>query len=205
MKKIIVSILIVLIFPALCLAAEKVNWKKVDSDARAVATGDEIPVYYMTGLPDIDSAHKCFTYDVRLKFEESDIVLLRNMIDQKKGKGVEEVEVARIRYADIKDLLFGYDAIYASQEEALPTAQKLTCQNQQLTMVLQIMKSPVAILFDKDGKRISFVVTAPDQAALALYRGLADRAKLKVKTPLAYRGIVKQRAKLDPPPPEGER
>ncbi len=30
-------------------------------------------------------------------------------------------------------------------------------------------------------------------------------AKLTVKTPLVYKGIVKVRAQLEPPPPENER
>lgn len=205
MKKILFPILFIALISSASLAAEKVNWRRVDMPTEPVATGDSIPVVYLTGLPDIDDKTPCYTYSVRLRFDERDIVLTRNQIDQKKGKGVEEVEVSRIPYSAVKDLLFGYDAAYAAQENKLPTARAMMCNNQRLVMTLQIMKSPVVIFFEKDGRPISFVVAAPDPKALRLYRGLADRAKLKIKPPLAYKGIVKQRAKLDPPPPDNER
>ncbi len=202
MKKIVFSFLCILLMESVCHAE---NWRRLDASTRPVAAGDEIAVAYVTGLPDIDQSTPCYQYNVRLSFEQSDVVLKRNMIDQKKGRGVTEVEVARIPYASIKDLLFGYDAAYAAQEDKLATAQKEICNNQRLVMVLQMIKSPVVIMFQKDGKPISFVVTAPDGEALRLYQGLAERAKIKVKPPLAYKGIVKQRAKLDPPPPDSER
>ncbi len=205
MKKFIFSFLIILIIESVCLAGSKVNWRRVEGTPSPVATGDEIAVAYLTGLPEIDRQTTCFSYNVRLAFDDSDIVLKRNMIDQKRGKGIEEVEITRIRYADIKDLLFGYDAIYAAQEGELPTANERLCNNQKLTTFMQIIKSPVVIMIGKGDKRVSFVVSAPDNSAVRLYYGLADRAKLKVKTPMAYKGIVKERAKLDPPPPDSAR
>lgn len=205
MKKIAFTIIVVFLLGSVCYAAAKVNWKRLEMGTGPVATGDEIAVRYLTGLPEIDQESPCYSYKVRLAFDENDLVLKRNMIDQKRGRGLKEVELVRMRYSDIKDLLFGYDATYAAQENKLPTAQKLICGNQKLTILMQRMKSPLVIMMEKDGKRISFVITAPNRDALRLYRGLAERAKVKIKTPLAYRGIVKQRAKLDPPPPDGER
>lgn len=202
MKKLVFALLCLLLLESVGHAQ---NWRRVEMESRPVAPGDEIRVTYLTGLPEIDQSTNCYTYTVRLAFEQNDVVLKRNMIDQKKGHGVEEVEVARIPYSAIKGLLFGYDVAYAAQEGKLPTAQQQYCNNQKLIMVLQILKSPVAILFEKEKKPISFVVAAPDPDAVRLYRGLADRAKVKIETPLAYKGIVKQRAKLDPPPAESER
>jgi hypothetical protein len=90
--------------------------------------------------------------------------------------------------------------------DQLPTAQKRICNSQNLTTFLQMPGgAPVAIMFMKDGKPVSFVVRAPNEAAARLYLGLADKTKIKVKTPLAYKGIVKVRDKLEPPPPESER
>lgn len=205
MKKLALSLLVVIACASVGQAADKVNWKRIDAKAATASIGDQISVLYITGLPEIDGAHTCYTYSVRFEFGPDDLILERNMIDQKKGRGVEEVEVTRIPYAAIRELLFGYDAIYAAQEGALPTAQKVTCNDLPLKVSMQVLKSPLAILFDRDGKRISAVVAARDKDALALYQGLADRTRLKVKTPLVYKGIVKQRGQLDPPPPEGER
>ena len=205
MKNILLACLSLILLTSSVLAADKVNWRRVDAEAKPVAAGDEIAVTYLTGLPDIDQSTPCYSYSVRLAFDERDVVLKRNRIDQTRGKGVEEVEVARIPYASIKDLLFGYDAAYAAQEGKLATAQQRYCNSQNLVMTLQILKSPVAILFEKDGRPISFVVVAQGDNAVRLYQGLASRAKLKAKTPLAYKGVVKQRAKLDPPPPDAER
>ena len=205
MKTILLSCLVLILLTSGLFAADKVNWRRVDREAAPVAAGDEIAITYLTGLPEIDQSTPCYQYSVRLAFDERDAVLKRNRIDQARGKGVEEVEVARIPYASIKDLLFGYDAAYAAQEGKLPTAQQRYCNNQNLVMTLQILKSPVAILFEKEGRPISFVAAASDANAVRLYQGLASRAKLKAKAPLAYKGVVKQRAKLDPPPPDGER
>ncbi len=202
MKKLIFALLCLLLLES---AAHAQNWRRVESKAPPATVGDEVRVTYLTGLPEIDATTNCYAYNVRLVFEQSDLVLKRNMIDQKKGRGVEEVEVARIPYASIKELHYGYDTAYAAQEEKLATAQKQYCNNQKMIMALQILKSPVAILFEREKKPISFVVAAPDDDAVRLYRGLAERAKVKAKTPLAYKGVVKQRAKLDPPPAEGER
>jgi len=203
MKKIFILFFLIFLFPSLCLA---VNWKRVDMEGKAAAKGDKVSVAYVTGLPEIDHSTPCFQYSVWLEFDENDVVLKRNMIDQKKGKGVEEVLIMRIKYSDIKDLLFGYDVAYASQMNELPTAQKQICNSQNLTTFLQMPGgAPVAIMFGKDGKPVSFIVRAPNQDALRLYRGLADMSHLKVKTPLVYKGIVKVRAQLEPPPPESER
>lgn len=203
MKKILTLFFLFFLFPSLCLA---VNWKRVETGGKVPSTGDKVSVAYVTGLPDIDHSTPCFQYGVWFEFGDSDIALKRNMIDQKKGKGVEEVEIMRFKYSDIKDLLFGYDVAYASQENGLVTAQKLICNNQKLTTFLQMPGgAPVAIMFMKDGKPVSFVVRAPNEAAARLYLGLADKTKIKVKTPLAYKGIVKVRDKLEPPPPDNER
>lgn len=203
MKKILTSFFLVLLFPSLCLA---VNWKRVEMSGKVPSAGDKITVAYVTGLPEIDQSTPCFQYSVWLEFGDGDIALKRNMIDQKKGKGVEEVLIMQIKYSDIKDLLFGYDAVYAAQMDQLPTAQKRICNSQNLTTFLQMPGgAPVAIMFMKDGKPVSFVVRAPNEAAARLYLGLADKTKIKVKTPLAYKGIVKVRDKLEPPPPESER
>lgn len=202
MKKILFSFLLIILFESVSLAA---NWQRIDMSTAPVAPGEAIAVQYLTGLPEIDKTTACFSYNVKLAFDDRDLVLKRNMIDQKKGKGVEEVEILRIRYADIKDLLFGYDAIYAAQEGELTTAQERFCDNQKLTTFMQRIGAPLAILMVQGGKPVSFVLGAPSESALRLYRGIADRAKVKIKPPLIYRGIVKERAKLEPPPPEGER
>jgi len=203
MKKIFTIAVVAFLFPSICLA---VNWKRVEMDGKDAAKGDKVSVLYVTGLPEIDHSTRCFQYSVWLEFEDNDVVLKRNMIDQKKGKGVEEVEIMRFKYSDIKDLLFGYDVAYASQMNELPTAQKQICNSQNLTTFLQMPGgAPVAIMFMQGGKPVSFIVRASNEDALRLYRGLADMAHLKVKTPLVYKGIVKVRAPLEPPPPESER
>lgn len=204
MKKIVFAFILVLILGSVAYAA-KVNWKRLDMETGPVATGDAVAIRYLTGLPEIDQKSPCFSYNVKLAFDDKDLVFKRRMIDQEKGKGLTDVEIMRMKYADIKDLLFGYDAIYAAQEGELPTAQPLICGNQKLTLLMQRMKSPVAIIMERDGKRISFVFWAPNRDALRLYRSVAGRANVKIKTPLAYKGIVKSRAKLVPPPPNGER
>lgn len=202
MKKIVFAFLCILLLESVCHAD---NWKRLDTNVKPVATGDEIGVLYVTGLPEIDQSTTCYQYNIRLAFDQNDVVLKRNMIDQERGHGIKAVEVARIPYASIKDLIFGYDAAYAAQEDKLPTAQKEICNNMRLVMALQMIKSPVVIVFEKDKKPISFVVTAPDNDAVRLYEGLAERAHIKAKAPLAYKGIIKQRAKLDPPPADSER
>jgi len=204
MKKIFFASVIVLVLSSVCHAA-KVNWKKLDMVTGPVPAGEEIGVRYVTGLPEIDAKSMCFSYSVKLVFEDKELVLKRRMIDQEKGRGLTDVEIARMKYSDVKDLLFGYDAIYAAQEGELPTAQQMICGSQKLTVFMQMWKSPVAIMMDRDGSKVSFVVTADNRAALKLYRGLADRANVKIKTPLAYKGIVKERARLEPPPPEDQR
>ncbi len=204
MRRIVLTSIMVLVLASVCHAA-KVNWKKLDMETAPVATGEEIGVRYITGLPEIDAKSMCFSYSVKLEFGGDELILERRMIDQEKGRGLTDVEIARMKYSDIKDLLFGYDAIYAAQEGELPTAQQMICGSQKLTVFMQMWKSPVAIMMDRNGSKVSFVVTADNRAALKLYRGLADRANVKIKTPLAYKGIVKERAKLDPPPPESER
>lgn len=205
MKKRMCVFVMLVMLSSVSLAAGKANWKKLELGAGPVAEGVEIPVRYLTGLPQIDEKTPCYTYNVRFVFEAKDLVLKRNMIDQAKGKGVTEVEVARVTYADIRDVLFGYDAAYALQEGKLRTAQQTICGNQKLLVLMQRLKSPVAILARADGKEISLVVVAPNRQALALYEGLGSRTKVKIKTPLAYKGVVKERARLDPPPPEAER
>ena len=205
MKNILLACLFLITMTSAASAADKVNWRRVDLAAAPVATGDEIEINYLTGLPEIDQTTRCFTYNARVAFEGGDLVLKRNRIDQARGKGVEAVEIARIPYAAIKDLLFGYDAAYAAQEGKLATAQSQLCNGQSLVMTLQMVKFPVVILYEKDGKPVSFVLWARDADALRLSQGLAERAKIKTHTPLAYKGILKQRAKLDPPPPDDAR
>lgn len=202
MKAAIVALLVLLLTPATLMAQ---NWKRADASARAVNTGDAIKIVYVTGIPDIDASTPCFAYNVRLEFSETDAILKRNMIDQSRGRGVSEVEVMRIPFKAIKELLFGYDAIYAAQEGKLLTAQRPTCNNGKLTTFLQRMPTPLAILYDDQGKRISFVLLAPLDDAVSLYQALAARAKVKTVTPLVFKGIVKERAPLEAPPGEGER
>jgi len=204
MKRIALAFVLVFVLGSVCEAA-KVNWKKLDIDTGVAATGDEIAIRYVTGLPEIDEKSSCFSYSIKFEFGDKELILKRRMIDQTKGKGLTDVEISRIRYSEIKDLLFGYDAIYAAQEGALPSAQMMICGNQKLTVVMQMWKSPVAIMMDRGGRKVSFVVSAQNPDALRLYRSLASRANVKTKTPLAYKGIVKERNKLDPPPPENER
>lgn len=205
MKKILCAcvLIIALAFPA--LAGAKVNWKKLELETASVPTGEEVSVRYLTGLPDIDAKTPCYSYSVKLAFDADALVLKRRMIDQSKGKGLTDVEVARMKYADIEDVLFGYDAIYALQEGELPTAQRTICGNMKLIVLMQRMKSPVAILLKQGGRKVSLVVSASNRNALELYRGIGEHAKVKLLTPLAYKGIVKERAKLEPPPPESER
>jgi hypothetical protein len=205
MKKIVVACAVIVAFVSVCFADGKANWKKLEVGVAPVATGEAIPVRYLTGLPEIDATTPCYAYNVKLVFDAKDLVLKRHMIDQEKGKGLVDVEVARMKYADIKDVLFGYDAVYALQENKLSTAQQMICGNQKLLLLMQRMKSPVAIIMNAGGKQVSLVVVAPNRDALALYRGLGARTKVKLQTPLAYKGIVKERAKLDAPPPESER
>jgi hypothetical protein len=205
MKNILLACLALTLFASSSLAADKVNWRRVEASPSPVAAGDEIGIRYLTGLPEIDQTTRCYSYNVRLAFDERDAVLKRNRIDQAQGKGVEEVEVARIPYASIKELLFGYDAAYASQEGKLATAQQQSCNYPNITMALQMLKYPVALLFEQGGKPTSFVFIAREDDALRLYEGLASRAKITTHPPLAYKGIIKQRAKLDPPPPDSER
>lgn len=202
MKRIFYIAVAAFLFPTVCFA---VNWQRLDMETRPVSAGDKIRVFYVTGYPDIDQTTPCFMYSVWFEFEDGDAVLKRNMIDQKKGKGVEEVEIFRIKYADIKDLLYGYDAIYAAQEGQLTTAQTMICNGQRLTTLMQVGGAPLAIMFLKDKKMTSLVVRASDAEALRLYRALAERAKIKPRTPLTYKGIVKVRDQLIPPPPESER
>lgn len=204
MKKIILMFIIVLVLGSVAHAA-KVNWKKLDMETGVAATGDEIAVRYVTGLPEIDEKSMCYSYSVKFEFGDKELILKRRMIDQKKGRGLTDVEIARMKYTEIKDLLFGYDAIYAAQEGGLPSAQSRICGNQKLTVVMQMWKSPVAIMMDRGGRKVSFVVSARNPDALRLYRSLAGRANVKIKTPLAYKGIVKERSKLIPPPSEAER
>jgi len=202
MKKIFFTLLTAVLFPAVCLA---VNWKRLDIETKPVSTGDKIRIFYVTGYPDIDESTPCFMYNIWFEVDQDDAIVKRNMIDQKKGKGLDEVEIFRIKYADIKDLLYGYDAIYAAQQDELPTVQKSICNGQKLTTLMQIGGAPLAVLFTKDRKTISLVVRSSNEDSLRLYRALAERARIKPKTPLAYKGIVKVRDKLEVPPPESER
>ena len=204
MKRIVLAFVLLLVLGSVCEAA-KVNWKKLDMETGVAGTGGEIAIRYVTGLPEIDEKSSCFSYSIKFEFGDKDLILKRRMIDQTKGKGLTDVEIARIKYSEIKDLLFGYDAIYAAQEGGLPTAQSRICGNQKLTVVMQMWKSPVVIMMERGGKKISFVVTARNPEALRLYGSLAARAGVKVKTPLAYKGIIKERKKLVPPPPDAER
>jgi hypothetical protein len=204
MKRIVLAFVLLFVLVSVCEAA-KVNWKRLDMETGVAATGDEIAIRYITGLPEIDSESMCYSYNIKFEFGDKELILKRRMIDQKKGRGLTDVEIARMKYAEIKDLLFGYDAIYAAQEGELPSAQPMICGNQKLVVVMQMWKSPVAIMMERGGKKISFVVTAPNRDALKLYRSLAGRANVKTKTPLAYKGIIKERKKLVPPPPDAER
>ena len=81
-------------------------------------------VTYVTGIPEIDVQRytQYAQYSGWLDLGTTEAVFYRTRIDQNTGKGTESVEMFKIPYSAIKELYFGYDAIFKAANDTLPTA-----------------------------------------------------------------------------------
>ncbi len=154
-------------------------------------------VTYVTGIPEID-VRKYTDYaqaSGRFDLNEKGAIFYKTQIDQKKGKGLESVEYFKIPYSDIKELYFGYDAIFKAANDALPTALKTIYDRggwpvfsaRALPLHVYMKKrlvSPVVIFYMRGKTLTSLVLMTRDGPAKAIYTLLAKQAGIKVKEPM---------------------
>jgi len=166
-------------------------------------------VSYVTGVEDIDVSKYSQQQQYRGWFDlnEDEAIFRRNMIDQKKGKGITAVDIIKFKYKDIKELYFGYDAIYKAANDSLPTALTKIYNRGASYFVgapmymplhqflKQKNRSPIIIYIQQENKLISLVLLAPNNKAKALYLLLAKQSGLKVKEPIVGQDAEKAGSK----------
>ena len=153
-------------------------------------------VEYVTGIPEID-VRKYADYapvngwlDVKL----GEAIYYKTRIDQKRSKGLESVELFKIPYSEIKELYFGYDAVYKAANDALPTALKTIVDRggwpvfsaRTLPLHMYMKKkniSPVVVFFNRNGTLTSIVFMTNNNNAKSIYLLLAKQSGLKVNEP----------------------
>lgn len=197
----VAAICIVIALPSLTLAVKAKKGKEYDAPQTLPAKIDDVS--YVTGLPEVDVRKYSKQEQWRGWFElgETDAAFRRTRLDQKKGRGVEEVDIVRFRYADVTDLSFGYDAIYRAANDSLPTAlSKIYNRGASYFIggsiyvplhefLKQRNRSPVVVFFKRDGNITSLVLLASHDKAEALYRLLAKGAGLTVKDPVSSQDV----------------
>ena len=86
-------------------------------------------VYYITGLPEIDT-HKYEQksrgkYKGRFDFGKKDVTFRRTRMRQDGRRGLEDLDIVRFKYSNITALYYGHDAVHKAAA-GLPTESKKT-------------------------------------------------------------------------------
>lgn len=201
-KYIITFLLLILVIPETAFAVKPPK-------KGAYVPPESIPakidgIIYITGLPEIDTDKYVQKRKYKGWFElnEKGAAYRRSRAVQtkagKKGRRrVEEIDILRFDYPDIKELYFGRDAIKRSRSD-LPTAEKVIHDDSKSAWtgipvytplpdyLTRKTKAPIIIIFKRGDTVISLVVRGGPGKIRALYNLLAKQTGLKVKPPSDY-------------------
>ena len=198
MKRLIVITLLIAV-PSTVLAIKPRRSPPYDAPTTVPASIGT--VYYITGLPKIDT-HKYEEksrgkYKGRFDFGKKDVTFKRTRMRQDGRRGLEDVDIVRFKYSNVTDLYYGHDAIQKAVA-GLPTGSKNIYDGTRsalfgvphYTPLPEFMKHrympPVIIFFKRGKETISLVVRGAPARMKALYNLLAKQARLKVKPPTKY-------------------
>lgn len=190
MKKTILLLLVFVILPTSAFAVDAPGRKAYIAPQSVPAVIGQIT--YLIGYPGIDQDKYSREYKPRERFEfgTSDVAFRRTRVKQDGSKTLEDVDILRFKYRDIKKLYYGKDAIEKAISGSFPTAPKTVLIGGYAMPLHEAMnrpkQSPVVIIYKQGGKTISLVLLASHARAKALYNLLAKQAHLQVPTAREY-------------------
>lgn len=174
--KIAIVVMLVLLFP---MTSYAVKARKAQPYAAPTAVPATIgQIIYVTGLPslDDDKYKRRLRYKGRFELGKTGAAFVRTRARQDGGRGVEDVDIARFRYSDVKKLYYGEDALKQIDKGALPTAAKEVFDPDWGVFVplwkyvRRRLQQPVIIFYRHKGQTVSLVVVAHHDRAKALYQ-----------------------------------
>ncbi|MFA4973785.1 MAG: hypothetical protein WC683_14330 [bacterium] len=195
------SLLIIFSAPAFAVAP-KPSTRVYEGPSSVPAQIEDVT--YVTGIPEIDVQKytQYAQYNGMLDLGTTEAIFYKTRIDQKDGKGTESVEMFKIPYSAIKELYFGYDAVFKAANDTLPTALNTIYDRggwplfsaRSLPLHMYMKKravSPIIVIYERGKNPTSIVFMAPDGPAKTIYLLLGKQAGLKVKEPKTTNEVQK--------------
>ena len=190
MKKTILLLLVFVVLPASAIAVKAPGRKPYVGPQTVPAVIGQIT--YLIGYPGIDRDKYSREYKprARFEFERKDVAFRRTRVKQDGSKTLEDVDILRFKYRDIKKLYYGKDAIEKAISGSFPTAPKTVLVGGYAAPLHEAMnrpkQSPVIVIYKQGGQTISLILLASHARAKALYNLLAKQARLRVPPAREY-------------------